>query len=168
MKLEKEILTASIQHPSADLHSLLIVERTRALYASEPPPSPSERLSEIKHIVTSYLPSAACYSLIFEQEASLLSPTTTKQPDFDSSSKSILELVSERWRKFPGQAIEAAVCYADLLVKVGDGRGAKDVIDRTRTMLDAGEREVLDRRWTDVLNGRLAVDEEPVQLGWLL
>ncbi|KAG8846897.1 U3 snoRNP protein [Tulasnella sp. 330] len=159
-QLWNEILTTSIQHPSADLHSHIIIERMNALYASEPPFSASERHSEISNTITSNLPSAACYELIFEREASLLAtttPTTPTKAAFERSSKLILELVSERWRKVPGQSIDASVCYASLLIKAGDGKGAKDMIDRTRTMLDGEEREILDRRWTDVLNGRLRV-----------
>ncbi|KAG9028929.1 U3 snoRNP protein [Tulasnella sp. JGI-2019a] len=165
-KLWKEILAASIQHPSSELHSELIVERIKALYAANPPLTSSERHNQINCVITNSLPSAACYSLIFEHETSLLSSPT----GFSGSSlQSTLELLCERWRKVPGQSIDTAVSVASLLVKVGDGKGAKDLVDRTRTTLAEEEREVLDRRWTDVLNERSsAVDEGPTELSWLL
>lgn len=158
----QEILTASIQYPLSELHSHILLAHIDELYRANSTPTIASRFETVSKLVNTFLPSAACYRSICEHESA-------QAPSPADASRSILELVCERWRKIPGHAIEAAVSYAWWLVKVGDGKAAKDVVDRTKTTLGEEERELLDKRWMEALHGREAAieEQEEMQLEWL-
>lgn len=146
----QDILQSSIQHRSNDLHPHLLLDFIQRLYTL--PLSSSQRLDTVTSLVKRCLPSDACYRYAFNKEVHC-----------ESTSKDILLLLHSRWRQLPGSDIEAALCYAEWLIRRGgdtSGKEAKDVIDRTRTTLDEGGREVLDGHWTRILDGTAEADSE--------
>lgn len=132
-----------MQHPSKDLHPHLLLQYIDHIYETV---SLNSRQQRLQHLVSNYLPSDACYRFCFSKEMHSESP-----------SKAILTLLYERWRQIDGEEIEAALRYGGWLLRNGDGKGAKQVIDRTRTILDDEGRAILDENWVAMLN---APDDE--------
>ncbi|KAG8934477.1 U3 snoRNP protein [Tulasnella sp. 417] len=137
-QIYEDLLKASLQHLCKDLHPHLLLQYIDHIYETAPPKSRQQRL---QHLVYSYLPSDACYRFCFSKETHSESP-----------SKAILTLLYERWRQIDGEEIEAALRYGDWLLRNGDGKSAKQVIDRTRTILDDDGRALLDENWVALLN----------------
>lgn len=145
-EIYEELLKASMQHACKDLHPHLLLQYIDHLYETVPSKS---RQSRLQHLVSNYLPSDACYRFCFSKEAHSEDPL-----------KAILTLLYERWRQIDGEEVEAALRYGDWLLRTGDGKGAKQVIDRTRTILDDDGRALLDENWVAILN---APDDEDLE-----
>ncbi|KAG9018679.1 U3 snoRNP protein [Tulasnella sp. 427] len=142
-KAYESILKASIQHPCKELHPHVLLQYIDHIYETVPSTSRQNRLQTL---FSKYLPSDACYRFCF-----------SKETHADSPSRAIITLLYERWRQIDGEEIEAALRYGAWLLRNGDGRGAKQVLDRTRAILDDEGRAVLDENWVAMMD---APDDE--------
>ncbi|GBE81415.1 predicted protein [Sparassis crispa] len=104
------------------------------------------RVQRVRHIATSYLPSAKVWARVFAQEAAAMQ--SGLQGDADLK---VLEEVYEYWRREDGVAATAE--WAKLLLRRGKGREAQAAVMRARSWLTADESGEVERRWAIDLEG---------------
>ncbi|KAG8923061.1 U3 snoRNP protein, partial [Tulasnella sp. 418] len=137
IKLYEDILLDSMQHSSASLHPNLLNRYIADLYSG--PLSIPRRHSVITRIFQLYLPSPTTYAHLFQCESKC-----------SESSLKNLELIFDKWRVAPGEAVNSACQWASWLVQNGKGKEAKDVIERAR-LGDPGTKQELDVKWMGIL-----------------
>lgn len=70
----------------------------------------------------------------------------------DESDPEVLGLVYERWRSVKGQEAEAGLCWAEWLVRHGEGAKAGGVFRQALGAAPSEAREGMEARWRGVLD----------------
>lgn len=144
----KDLLRHSMKDSATrTIHKTLLLRYiSEAIYSQET--DSSTRLKLIRHMSSSYLPTAPVWERTF----------TLERARDDLADKSILRAVYEYWRVLDG--ISAPSAWAGWLMDHGDGKGATQVISNAMAQLGTEDKTRLAEAWGSRLAGSRTEDED--------
>lgn len=130
-------------HESSDgplvVHEAILLGYLSTLYKSQPTTGshPDQAAKRLRHMQSRFLCTGKVWQKIFQMEAK------------GNRDESILEQVYELWRK--EDIVEATICYAEELLKIGKGKEASALIVRSKSSVGQKEQEEMETRWVRVI-----------------
>lgn len=148
LRNEKDLLNQSMRDSvTRTLHETLLLRYvSEAIYSQES--DSAMRLRLIRHISSTYLPTAAVWERAF----------TLERARDGLADKSLLRTVYEYWRAVDG--ISAASAWAGWLMDHEDGKGATQVISNAMVHLGAEDKIRLTEAWNSRLTGNRTKEDE--------
>lgn len=110
------------------------------VFSSHVPPGnrkQQERRDDFARVLNANRPSVHFYQAIFAAKI---------------DDREILELAYERWRGIKGQEGEAGMCWAEWLVRQGDGVNGGEVFRQAVKAVRGEAREMMEVKWREVLD----------------
>jgi U3 small nucleolar RNA-associated protein 6 len=141
-KIYQRLLRESMQDPLlSSIHEQLLQKYAELMYTNSP--SAEGRKEFLQQLTSNYHTSGVVWDRVFELESSL-----------EGANESILKDIHTRWRE-KGQActIDAALAWGSWLLTQGRGKEASDVVMSARALLADEQKAVLEKRWSEVLDG---------------
>ncbi|KDQ57693.1 hypothetical protein JAAARDRAFT_35378 [Jaapia argillacea MUCL 33604] len=142
-RILEQMLKESMRDSSlASVHEKLIIQYVSTLHSDG-----EENFSNVlSHIAKNCLPTEKVWSEVFTRLGGSKADIAGRSVEAEK----ILSEVYEKWKTKNG--LEASLAWAAWLLEHGNGKKAKEVIGRTRSVLSDDDRSELDRRWAETLD----------------